>query len=85
MYGLYKDLATDLYKDLNGKLIKRVNATVKKINETVHKCIREIRKYENMTYEQIALKTMNLSVKVYNLTRDFGVALYKNYSIKVIR
>lgn len=58
---------------------------LKKINDTAQKYFREIRKFENMTYNQLAMKTFNMTIEVYNLTRDFGVALYKNYSVKVIR
>lgn len=58
--------------------------SIRKINDTVHRYIREIRKYENMTYKQLAQRTMNLTVKVFNVTRDFGIGLYKNYSLKIM-
>lgn len=66
-------------------MIRHARNSVRKINETVHRYIREIRKYENLTYKQLAQKTMNMTVKVYNLTRDFGVALYKNYTVRFMR
>lgn len=90
-YEFYKDIAVDIYEIAEketlvakGKVMTKLNELKVKLDELKKKVIvrleslvLKIRQYENMTYEE-------MGIKVYQVSKKYGLALYKNYSTKAI-
>jgi len=90
-YEFYKDIVVDIYeiaeketKIAKDKAMSKLNEIKNKLEELKKKAIvhletqvLKIRQYENMTYEE-------MGIKIYQVSKKFGLALYKNYSIKAI-
>lgn len=83
-YEFYKDIVVDIYKIAETetqiaktKAMNKINDLKKKIIIQMESLVVKIRKYENMTFEEIG-------IKIYQVSKKFGLQLYKNYSTKAI-
>lgn len=83
-YEFYKDIVLDIYKTAEKesqvarrKAMVKLDEFKKMLVVRMETLVQKIRKYENMTYEEMALK-------VYEISKKFGLQLYKNYSTKAI-
>ncbi|KAK3755617.1 hypothetical protein QZH41_017617, partial [Actinostola sp. cb2023] len=83
-YGFYKDIALDIYKvgEQEAQIVKR--QALKKLDELkiklvvqLESLVLKLRKYENITYEE-------MGVKIYQVSKKYGLQLYKKYNIKAI-
>jgi len=83
-YEFYKDIVVDIYNiaDKETQVAKRkamvkFNEIKKKFVIQLESLVLKIRKYENMTYEEMASK-------IYSVSKKLGLQLYRNYSTKAI-
>ena len=88
VYILYKDRAKETYEDLQEKAMERIQLYREKLTNKIKSLVAKLRQYENMTYEQIAIKAYEFSrrhgLELYNNVTLRAIQLYKNVTIRVV-
>ena len=74
VYNSYKDLAQTMYNTLTEIATKKFHVYREKLIARAKAFVAELSKYENMSYEEIA-------VKVYDYLNKHGLTLYKNITL----
>ena len=78
VYNFYKDLSRKMYEELKEKAIERVQMYRQGLINKVNALVAKSRQYENMTFEEIA-------IKAYELSSKHGLALYNNVTLRAIK
>ena len=89
VYNYYTDMAKEIYEELKEKAIEDVYIYREKLTNKVKELVSKVRQYENMTYEEIAVKAYEFSshhgLAVYNKVTLRAVMLYKNLTIGAMK
>ena len=78
VYNFYKNATWEMYEELKEKAVEQLQLYRANLTIKVNALLAKLRQCENMTYEEILIKT-------YEFSRKHGLALYNNVTLRAIK
>ena len=78
VYNFYKNATWEMYEELKENAVEKLQQYRANMTIKVNALVAKLRQCENMTYEEIVIKT-------YEFSRKHGLAIYNNVTLRAIR
>ena len=78
VYNFYKNATWEMYEELKENAVEQLQLYSSNLTIKVNALVAKLRQCENMTYEEIVIKT-------YEFSRKHGLTIYNNVTLRAIR